>query len=585
MPQQDPRRDAMTDRELLAASELFDEEFYLATYPDVAAAGIDPTGHYLQSGAREGRDPSAEFSTTAYWKRYPDVQATGWNPLVHFLREGEAEGRLLNPFLDDVRIIRESGLFDDAYYRHFRPDVPDDVEPLHHFLAHGADEGFDPGEGFSTSDYVRQHPDIITTGLNPLIHYLRHGRAEGRSTTGGRPLYPEFRTLYDERWSDIGAFPVLRVTGVGPRVTVLTDSVAASSLFGGVGTALILGMLLANRYDASLRLVTRHDSPDPGVIASLERAAGITLLGDVEIAHLPLTGPKQPLLMGERELVLTTSWWSTRAALDSTLSKDEIVYLLQEDERMFYPFGDERLLCTETLDDPGLTTVVNTQRLMDHMVGDFPRLDRDGVSFEPAFPAHAASAQPPAREGKRRFFFYSRPQNSRNLFWRGGLALSRAIEENVLDPDEWELHFVGRATPDLSLPRGVRPELHEGLSWAAYQALVGSMDAALVLMDTPHPSYPPLDLAAAGAAVLTNRHPGKEDLSDVSENILVADLGLETLVEGVARAVALGLDDNQRAANRERDSIGRDWTTAMGAVLAALDDRLRGRLGVGGHVH
>ena len=35
----------------------FDKTFYLTTYPDVAAAGVDPLEHYLQHGA-EGRLPN-----------------------------------------------------------------------------------------------------------------------------------------------------------------------------------------------------------------------------------------------------------------------------------------------------------------------------------------------------------------------------------------------------------------------------------------------------------------------------------------------------------------------------------------------
>jgi O-antigen biosynthesis protein len=41
----------------LRASVAFDARWYLATYPDVAAAGVDPALHYLRQGAAEGRAP------------------------------------------------------------------------------------------------------------------------------------------------------------------------------------------------------------------------------------------------------------------------------------------------------------------------------------------------------------------------------------------------------------------------------------------------------------------------------------------------------------------------------------------------
>jgi hypothetical protein len=573
------------DIELIRASEYFDAEYYLAENPRMAESGKDPARHYYLRGAKTGKDPSPAFSTKSYLERYPDVRRAGANPLVHFLKIGRSEGRSPNPLGDDIALVEESGLFDEEYYRHFRPDVPEEMSAIVHYLRHGAKEGFDPSQRFSSSSYLRMYPDVRDTGTNPLLHYLRHGRIEGRHIVEGRPLKGLFDTLYRGRWPDLTPFPVVRVRGLGPRVTVLTDSVGVSSLFGGVGTALILGVQLANAIGGSLRLATRHDPPDPAVLGPLQQANGVALLGDLETADLP-NDRSVPLLMGEREILITTSWWTTRAALDSTVRREEIVYLLQEDERMFYPYGDDRLLCAETLAENGFPVVINTRRLLDHLARDYPRLGHEGLSFEPAFPGSRGGERPPkpATE-KRRFFFYSRPENARNLFWRGGRAISRAIETNVLDPDVWSFHFVGRATPDVSFPRDVRPEILEGLDWRAYQSLVEDMDAALVLMDTPHPSYPPYDLAAAGAAVLTNRHPGKDDLSGISRNILVADPTDDALVDGLAAVAALGQDDEQRRRNRLGDSIARDWAETLAETVDALRAVHAPHVGAGGHVH
>ena len=43
---------------LIRASGAFDEAFYKAAYPDVRDAGVDPFEHWLNVGAREGREPS-----------------------------------------------------------------------------------------------------------------------------------------------------------------------------------------------------------------------------------------------------------------------------------------------------------------------------------------------------------------------------------------------------------------------------------------------------------------------------------------------------------------------------------------------
>ena len=78
---------------MLRESSLFDGDWYLHRYSDVAAAGADPAVHYLESGWREGRDPSPSFSTSAYLKSNSDVARAGINPLLHFIEFGYSEGR------------------------------------------------------------------------------------------------------------------------------------------------------------------------------------------------------------------------------------------------------------------------------------------------------------------------------------------------------------------------------------------------------------------------------------------------------------------------------------------------------------
>jgi hypothetical protein len=78
---------------LLESSSLFDAEWYLKTYPDVALAKLNPYRHYLLYGWRELRDPSATFSTRRYLERNPDVLEQGICPLLHYEQNGKREHR------------------------------------------------------------------------------------------------------------------------------------------------------------------------------------------------------------------------------------------------------------------------------------------------------------------------------------------------------------------------------------------------------------------------------------------------------------------------------------------------------------
>jgi hypothetical protein len=78
---------------VVRASPLFDGDWYLQHYPDVAAASVDPALHYVMHGAAERRQPGPQFNAARYLSANPDVALSGTNPLLHYIQYGMAEGR------------------------------------------------------------------------------------------------------------------------------------------------------------------------------------------------------------------------------------------------------------------------------------------------------------------------------------------------------------------------------------------------------------------------------------------------------------------------------------------------------------
>ncbi|MDH2299200.1 hypothetical protein [Cobetia sp. 29-18-1] len=97
MSRRKARKTKSADYNALLKSSLFDADWYLIEYTDVATTGLDPIKHYLNEGAREGRNPSTQFDTIWYLTSNPDVVQAGMNPLLHYLRYGKIEGRLPLP--------------------------------------------------------------------------------------------------------------------------------------------------------------------------------------------------------------------------------------------------------------------------------------------------------------------------------------------------------------------------------------------------------------------------------------------------------------------------------------------------------
>lgn len=468
----------------------------------------------------------------------------------------------------DRSLLSHSELFDADWYLATYPDVAAAGQnPLYHFLAHGAAEGRHPGPLFDTRRYLADNRDVAAAGENPLIHYLLHGRAEGRAATPVGAF-----SLFEAR-PELTPLPLCYTKAHARRLTIVTDSTSPAQLFGGVMTSIIVGALLAERMGAHLRLITRSQEPDLTRIGDVLRSSG---LGDAPEMSAVRLRPGTTVSLAETtdsDVYLTTSWWTTRATLGS-VPASQVVFLLQEDERLFYPDGDSRLRCQETLDEPELTYAVNTELLFDHFAQNgAANVVRSGFYFEPAFPAALFHPQPRASE-KKRFAFYARPKNDRNLYNRGVEVISEALQRGILSPQEWEIFFVGSIQDTVVLPGSVRPITKSGLLLTEYAALIGSMDLGLALMSSPHPSYPPLDLAAAGAVAVTTTYGCKRDLSRYSANLLVGPPTVKRLTELLAEGVALAADLPRRRANHQASALARDWRATTLPLIDWLSERL-----------
>lgn len=82
---------------LLTSSTLFDDKWYMESYPDVAMASMSPALHYLKYGWLMGRDPSLKFSNDLYIANNKGIKEKTINPLLHYLTIGEKEGRNVYP--------------------------------------------------------------------------------------------------------------------------------------------------------------------------------------------------------------------------------------------------------------------------------------------------------------------------------------------------------------------------------------------------------------------------------------------------------------------------------------------------------
>ncbi|MES2210134.1 MAG: hypothetical protein V4515_08115 [Chloroflexota bacterium] len=320
---------------------------------------------------------------------------------------------------------------------------------------------------------------------------------------------------------------------IGPRVNLLIPTVEEGRAFAGVRSAVDLFQAVGAHADRrrvvstgpmvgpALRSldgyhVVSADGPDEGAVDQL-----VALDGTAEAT----------LAVGPDDVFIATLWTTAELAhriitwQDVTYGPAErrFGYVIQDFEPGFYAWSAQWLMARATYDDPARTVAFfNTSLLQQYFHAEGLRFEREFV-FEPRlWPALIAAAargrSDVARVPRhRRIVVYGRPSTPRNAFplLIDGL---RAWATTYPGAQEWSVVSAGQAHPDVTLAPGVVLEARGKLTLDDYADLLLTSSIGLSFMISPHPSFPPLEMAHLGLRVLTNAFAGK-DLSTWHQNI------------------------------------------------------------------
>jgi glycosyltransferase involved in cell wall biosynthesis len=302
---------------------------------------------------------------------------------------------------------------------------------------------------------------------------------------------------------------------VRPSINVLLPSLRLKHMSGGPNTAVLLAVLLAEKGE-HIRLIACDASAEGEEAALFPHMDGL-LQRPVARERIELVDAfdrTRPTAIGTNDLFLATAWWTAQIAkyaVAKTVRKT-FIYLIQDFEPILHEGSTFQARALETY---GLShiPVINTRLLLDHLVRESagcyadPVFAESALWFEPAldrsyyFPDPGQAGQ----SGKKVLLFYARPTVARrNLFEIGVVALRRAVASGVIDKDNWEVWAMGEKLAPVALGNGVFLNPLPWMSFDDYAKRVRTADLLLSLMLSPHPSYPPLEMAASGKLVVTN---------------------------------------------------------------------------------
>lgn len=368
----------------------------------------------------------------------------------------------------------------------------------------------------------------------------------------------------------------LAPSGYAPvRVNLLIPTIDLAHFFGGYIGKFNLARRLA-QIGVRVRIVTVDPvSPLPrGWRETIESYGGLEGLFDkVELAFGRESGG---LEVNPADRFIASTWWTAHLAANATatLNGSPFLYLIQEYEPFTFPMGTYAALAAESYTVPHyalFSSELLRQYFRRHLIGVFAEGepgDQRSWSFQNAI----TDVPPPtvaelADRRTRKLLFYARPEAhaARNLFELGVLGLVRALADGMV-PTDWEFNGVGSLQGSSAVPLsgGASLKLLPRLGPQHYAQTLRDHDVGLALMQTPHPSLVPIEMASAGMLTVTNTFENKTRavLREISPNLIAGPPTIESVSAALGEAVA-GVADYERRVRGSAVGWSRDWNRSF----------------------
>lgn len=317
------------------------------------------------------------------------------------------------------------------------------------------------------------------------------------------------------------------------RFNLLVPSINKEHLFGGISTALrFFERLVPDNVEKRIILTDAAPNDD-----DLQAFKEYKLVSNEKDETNPATITpfndrfQKTMPVRATDIFVATAWWTAYGAQrlvewQSQYYRQEprpILYFIQDFEPCFYPWSSQSVLAESTYRYKGPQIAIFNTSLLKDYVHELGYHFTDTYSFEPRLNQVLLSHLKTADLGqkRRRILIYGRPSVARNAFTLIIEALRIwAWKSSIFR--EWEILSIGEKHPDIDIGNGITIQSKGKLTLSDYAALLSASSVGVSLMVSPHPSYPPLEMAHFGMKVITNRF-GNKDLSKLHDNIISLD--------------------------------------------------------------
>lgn len=367
-----------------------------------------------------------------------------------------------------------------------------------------------------------------------------------------------------------------------PRFTLLIPTLKPQKIFGGVASALrLFNQVLAELpSEVDARIVSTSDNVDADCVRGM---SGYTLIPlGAENTELPRTivdasGIRaEQLPIRSREAFLGTAWWTAYFGFEAREMQKllygaapPLYYFIQDHEPDFYGWSSRYALARSTyLRKEETKAIINSEELYNFFAQDY---GFDDACYVPYTVNEQLRSNFRAVPKERIILVYARPSTPRNAFeiLVDGLCLWQQANPTIAR--SWRIVAVGENFEPWRAEHVSNIEIVGKLSLEDYADILCRAAVGVSLMISPHPSYPPLEMAEAGLITITNTY-GQKKLQLRADNIHTLDvLTPASLATQIVSAVALAESSIGHSARfREIISVPCNGTVYSPANVARL---------------
>lgn len=309
------------------------------------------------------------------------------------------------------------------------------------------------------------------------------------------------------------------------------------------------------------------------LLKKYSRGKAKTLFENLEVINITQNNEAVDISKDD-EFISYSAWTSYTAHQLAKAVGKKFYFFIQEDESIFHCQDSLQVLVNGAYDLEHYA-IFNSEMLKSHFkdnkkgVFKYRNGEENSISFEHALTKTITPTISELRSRKvNRVLLYLRPEDhaKRNLFEIAILALKEAERRGAFEQGSWEFIGVGTLGPCYEIPISKKHSLSIISKMPAddYAKALTEFDLGISLMNAPHPSLLPFEMASSGILTVTNTYSNRthQQLKSISGNIYPAEMNIDSIADQILSAINDIPSFEQRLSNADI-KWSNDWSESF----------------------